>query len=166
MHYAYSRMVVPAGRDGQAFADLFAGTAFQVAQDGDFVTASWRKLLSNIVGNSVTALTLRRSGVLAEPAIQDLARGLLAEAVAAGRADGADLSTADADRVIESYGNRNSRGGSSMLYDRLAGRPLEHRYLTGAVVDAADRHGIAVPLNRAILALLSAASRHPADGSE
>ena len=44
--------------------------------------------------------------------------------------------------------------GSSMLFDRLAGRPLEHQGLTGAVVRAADRHGIDVPLNRAILALL------------
>lgn len=35
-----------------------------------------------------------------------------------------------------------------------AGRPLEHDLLTGAVVRAAERHGIDVPLNRAILALL------------
>jgi 2-dehydropantoate 2-reductase len=41
-----------------------------------------------------------------------------------------------------------------MLFDRLAGRPLEHQGLTGAVVRAAERHGIDVPLNRAILALL------------
>jgi 2-dehydropantoate 2-reductase len=45
-----------------------------------------------------------------------------------------------------------------MLYDRLAGRPLEHEYITGAVVAAAERHGVAVPLNRAILALLRALS--------
>jgi len=49
-------------------------------------------------------------------------------------------------------------GGSSMLYDRLARRPLEHDYLTGAVVRAADAHGIAVPSNRTVLALLAALS--------
>jgi 2-dehydropantoate 2-reductase len=44
-----------------------------------------------------------------------------------------------------------------MLYDRLAGRPLEYEALSGAVVRAAERHGIDVPLNRALYALLSAA---------
>ncbi len=165
VHHGAASMVVPAGPDGQAFAGLFAGTAFDVAQDADFVTASWRKLLANVVGNAITALTLRRSDVLSEPAIRDLARGLLAEAVAAGRADGADISAADAERVTAAFAGRGTGGGSSMLYDRLAGRPLEHRYLTGAVVEAADRHGIDVPLNRAVLALLSAASGHPPDGS-
>jgi 2-dehydropantoate 2-reductase len=43
-----------------------------------------------------------------------------------------------------------------MLYDRLAGRPLEHQYLTGEVVRRAETHGIQVPLNAAILALLDA----------
>jgi 2-dehydropantoate 2-reductase len=45
-----------------------------------------------------------------------------------------------------------------MLEDRLAGRPTEHEEITGAVVRAGDRHGVDVPLNRAILALLAAAS--------
>ena len=53
----------------------------------------------------------------------------------------------------------NPSGGSSMLYDRLAGRPLEHEFITGAVVSAAARHGIAVPLNEALLALLRALDR-------
>ncbi len=43
-----------------------------------------------------------------------------------------------------------------MLYDRLAGRPLEHEHITGAVVRLPERHGIAAPLNRAVLALLRA----------
>ena len=42
-------------------------------------------------------------------------------------------------------------------HDRLAERPLEYEALSGAVVRAADRHRIDVPLNRALLALLSVA---------
>ena len=41
-----------------------------------------------------------------------------------------------------------------MLYDRLAGRSLEHEYLTGAVVAAGERHDVPTPLNAAMLALL------------
>jgi 2-dehydropantoate 2-reductase len=43
-----------------------------------------------------------------------------------------------------------------MLEDRTAGRPTEHEAITGAVVRAADEHGVEVPLNRAVLTLLDA----------
>jgi 2-dehydropantoate 2-reductase len=52
-----------------------------------------------------------------------------------------------------------------MLYDRLAGRPLEHEYITGAVVRAAEQHGITVPLNRAMLALLRASAHDGVPGT-
>ncbi len=48
--------------------------------------------------------------------------------------------------------------GTSMYFDMLAGRRLEVEALTGAVVAAGERHGIATPLNRALLALLRAIS--------
>lgn len=41
-----------------------------------------------------------------------------------------------------------------MFYDRLGGRPPEHEALTDALVTVAHRHGIPVPLNEALLALL------------
>jgi 2-dehydropantoate 2-reductase len=46
--------------------------------------------------------------------------------------------------------------GTSMYFDRLAGRPLEVEALTGAIVAAAARHHIPTPLNGALLTLLRA----------
>jgi 2-dehydropantoate 2-reductase len=86
--------------------------------------------------------------------VNDLAQKLLAEAVAVGASAGARLTLEDARSILEAQCRYNETAGTSMLYDRLAGRPLEHEYITGAVVRAADRHGVAVPLNRALLALL------------
>jgi len=122
----------------------------------DYRTASWRKLLANVAANPLTALTLRRMGVLREPEVGALAEKLLAEAVAVGRAAGADLTPEDASSVLDWQRRLDAGAGTSMLYDRLAGQPLEHEYITGAVVRTADRHGVDVPLNRAILALLRA----------
>ena len=45
-----------------------------------------------------------------------------------------------------------------MYFDTLAGRPLEIEALTGAIVAAGERHGIATPLNRALLTLARAVS--------
>ena len=44
--------------------------------------------------------------------------------------------------------------GTSMYFDRLAGRPLEIEALTGAIVAAGERFGIPTPINRALLTLL------------
>lgn len=158
VHHGAARLLVPRGPESAGFAALFAGTAFEIVESDDFGTVAWRKLFGNLVGNAITALTLRRSVVLSEPAILDLARAILREALVVAQADGARLSADDADRVIAGLGSLGRDSGTSMLYDRLAGSPLEHRYLTGALVAAADRHGIEVPVNRTLLALLEAVS--------
>jgi 2-dehydropantoate 2-reductase len=119
-------------------------------------TAAWKKLLDNVVANPITALTLRRIGVMREPGIADLASGLLLEALQVGRAEGADLHDTDVEAVITGTARYGEGTGSSMLYDRLAGRPLEHQYLTGEVVRRGQARGIPVPLNSALLALLDA----------
>ncbi|MHB1956768.1 MAG: ketopantoate reductase family protein, partial [Sulfobacillus sp.] len=36
----------------------------------------------------------------------------------------------------------------------LAGRPLEHEYIGGAVVSAGEKYGVPTPLNRVLLTLL------------
>ena len=44
--------------------------------------------------------------------------------------------------------------GTSMYFDRLAGRRLEADDLTGALVAAGRRHGIPTPVNATLLTLL------------
>jgi 2-dehydropantoate 2-reductase len=157
VHLAGNRVVVPAGEAEVRLCKVAAGLVVRGVQD--MRTASWQKLLGNLVANPITTLTLRRIGVMDEPGIEDLARGLLLEAVQVGRAEGARLRDEDVAAVLAGTGQYGARTGSSMLYDRLAGLPLEHQHLTGEVVRRAEAHGIPVPLNAGILALLEALDR-------
>lgn len=125
----------------------------------DMVTASWKKLLANLVANPITALTMRRIDVMTEPGIADLARDVLGEAVAVGRASEAYVTDDDIERIIAGTAQYGSGTGSSMLYDRLAGRPTEHQFLTGEVVRRGRDLGIPTPVNSALLALLEAIDR-------
>lgn len=150
-----SELVVPGDEAGRATVELFDGT-LRVASVADFRTAAWRKLLTNAVGNPVTALTSRRAEVLHEPAVAALAMRLLRETVAVGRADGADLPDGVAEETLAWLHALPPDGSSSMLQDREAGRPLEYDGLTGTVVRLGEAHGVPVETNRAILALLSA----------
>jgi 2-dehydropantoate 2-reductase len=154
VHRTGRRMVVPAGRAAAAVAALLDGELLAVEPVEDFLTASWRKLLLNSAANPITALTGRRLGVLDLPEIRELAAGLLREAVAAGAACGARLTERDVTATLDAYAALGPTIGTSMLADRLAGRPVEADLITAAVVGAAERHGLAVPLNRAVLALL------------
>jgi 2-dehydropantoate 2-reductase len=154
-HFAGRRVTVPAGPQGRRVAESFSGSGLEIHPTSDFATAAWRKLLGNVMANPITALTLRRIDVLRDPAIEELARGLVREAVAVGQADGAALNDDDVERIVSAA--RNFGGaGSSMLYDRLAGRAMEWDTITGEVVRRARRYGVDVPLNTAILALLRA----------
>lgn len=157
-HLSGRQLVVPA-----AVAPVVAGAVpgMSVRGEDDMLSACWRKLLVNLVANPITALTMQRVGVMASPGIADLARGLLSEAVAVGRAEGADVSGADIEPIVAGATRWGPETGSSMLYDRMAGRPMEHQYLNGEVVRRGATAGIATPLNSALLALLEAVDVGP-----
>lgn len=154
--YTERELVLPDDGAGRTAAALFAGAGVRAEVSADFVGAAWRKLLTNVVANPVTALTGRRVEVLREPRVAALAEDLLRETVAVGRAEGADLPDAVVPETLAWLQGLPTGATSSMLQDREAGRPLEHDGILGAVVRLAARHGIAVPATRTLLALLSA----------
>ena len=165
IHHVGHRIVVPEGELGARFSKLMAGSTAEIVQESDFLSAVWRKLLSNAAANPITALTLQRMRIMRDPDIRALARGLLAEAVMVARAAGARLTMGDVDATLELYSGYREDGGTSMLYDRLAGQRLEHEYITGVIVRTGETYSVDVPLNRAILTLLRALDRGLQSGS-
>jgi 2-dehydropantoate 2-reductase len=155
-HHARGTLMLPEGEASAGFAQLFAATPADVRPIPTYVTEAWRKLSINVVVNGITALTQRRMGVMREPGMADLAESVLRECYAVARAEGADLADDDIGGLVASFAKLNDAGGTSMLYDRLAGRPLEHDALYGAVIRAGERHGIPTPTHRTFSALLSA----------
>lgn len=167
-HVTAHDLAVADGVSGRAFAQLLDGTVLRVSLSADFTTLSWRKLLINAVANPITALTRQRQAVLRRDDIGALCRGVLDEAVAVARADGARLAADEVEQTLSTLLTYPAAAGTSMYFDCLAGRPLEIEALTGAIVAAGERHAIATPLNRALLSLLRAISAaaeagHPAD---
>jgi 2-dehydropantoate 2-reductase len=157
-HLAGGLLVAPSDV-APLLTDAVGEGGLKIKATDDMHTETWRKMLGNLVANPMTALTMRRIGVMREPGIADLARAILLEAVAVGRAEGADISEGEVERIVVGTGRYGDETGSSMLYDRLAGRPMEHQFLTGEVVRRGLARGIPVPMNGAVLALLDATDR-------
>lgn len=144
--------------NGRAFSQLLEGTPLRIGLSDDFITVAWRKLLINAIASPITALTVQRQAVLRRPDVQELSHAILAEATAVGRAEGAKFTDDEADRALATLFTFSGELGTSMYFDRTAGRTLEHEALTGAIVAAGERHGVPTPVNRALLPLLRAIS--------
>ncbi|GBQ47753.1 ketopantoate reductase ApbA/PanE [Acetobacter ghanensis DSM 18895] len=128
----------------------------RVTTAADMTTVVWTKLLANSAANPLTALSGRHTGVMREPEMIANARQIMTEVVQVGQAEGASLTAQNVEETIAWFQTIPPDSTTSMLQDRLAGRPLEYDAITGALVRAADRHGLGVPLNRFVLGLLSA----------
>jgi 2-dehydropantoate 2-reductase len=144
--------------DGRDFVQLMQDTSLRIEPSDDFATLSWRKLLINAVANPVTALTSQRQAVFRREDIKALCVDILEEASAVGRAAGAKLDADEPAQIMARLLTYPPEAGTSMYFDRMAGRALEVEALTGAIVAAGQRHGIATPLNGALAALLRAIS--------
>ena len=159
IHRTNGFLVVPEGPAGAALAALYEGSRAGIRLTGDFTTAAWEKLCGNVVANGITALTGQRMGVLRRPDVAAVGRALADECAAVARAEGAAIDAAYPEVLLHGVAAMPEGAGTSMLYDRLAGRPLEFDALYGAVVRAGRRQGIPTPLQGAFLALLAAVSQ-------
>jgi 2-dehydropantoate 2-reductase len=152
-----ARLSVPAGEDGRALAALMDGGPATVDLVEDFTTEAWRKLCMNAVAG-LSVLAGRRSGVFRESEIAELARRLGEECVAVGRAEGARLPDDLPERTVAELAALPPDIGTSMLYDREAGRALEWDARNGVIRRLGARHGIPTPVSDVIVPLLAAAS--------
>jgi len=148
---------VPDGEAGRAFVALLAHTPIAAEAVADFRTQAWKKLALNCAG-AVNALILQPSGIAHDEGAAQVMRTLVAECVAVGRAQGADLPDDLADAVIEGYRAAAPDGINSLHADRLAGRPMELDARNGVIVRQGTAHGIATPANAMVVALLNAAA--------
>jgi 2-dehydropantoate 2-reductase len=117
---------------GTPLPELFRHTPVVIREDPDFLSAAWRKMLHNCISNPLTAIAGRGLEILREPFYRAWAEKLLAEALPIAAASGAQVDGHDILAKLASYppGTR-----TSMLQDRLAGKPLELAALNGRLVE-------------------------------
>ena len=118
--------------------------------------AQWRKVIFNASTNPVGALTGLTHGRVCElPPLRAFVTALVDEGKAVAAAQGIELD-ADPEDLIDhaarpdvAYGHK-----ASMLQDVEARRQTEIDYLNGGIVRFGREHGVATPLNEAVVALI------------
>lgn len=134
-----------------------AGIPNQLRRDAPVV--AWEKLAWNAGFNAVTTLTDEPVGpVVARRATCELVRRAMEETDAVATALGIPVRRSRLDAVLAESAAEMPDFPTSMLQDRRRGTRLEHDALNGAVVRAAARTGVPVPVNRLLLGLLAGVS--------
>lgn len=157
VQHRHGIIAVPAGRNGEDFAALFAQTEIEAAAHADFLSQLWIKLTGNCIA-IVPALTLRATGPVWNADMDAIVRGLVEECAAVGRAEGADIPQSVIDSTVANA--RSSQEGAiagSIHADRLAGHQMEVDARNGVIVRLGEKHGIATPMNRVLVTLLAGA---------
>jgi 2-dehydropantoate 2-reductase len=142
----------------QPLANLLSAAGFDMRMAEDVAGLAWGKLVINAAINPLTALLRVPNGeLLARPEARELLGLAAAEAAAVGRAQGLHLPFDDPVAAAEDVARRTAANHSSMFQDVQRGRPTEIDAICGAVVQAGQRIGIPIPVNRTLWLLVRAA---------
>jgi 2-dehydropantoate 2-reductase len=145
----------------RALADACTRAGMPTEAVADARGPQWRKVIFNAATNPVGALTgLTHGRVCEDTALRALVTGLVDEGKAVAAAQGIELD-ADPEELIDhaarpdvAYDHK-----ASMLQDVEARRQTEIDYLNGGIARFGRDHGVATPLNEAILALVKGVER-------
>lgn len=124
----------------------------------DMLRELWGKFMLNIGINQWSAVLRQRYRLFqTDPRARNLMRRTMREVVAVAQAEGVALRDADIEFWLGIMDTLGPEGKTSMLQDIEAGRKTEVEAFAGRLLILAQRHGVPVPLNEALLDLIQLA---------
>jgi len=142
----------------EALSQLFSKAGLKAPVRTNIRDELWVKLWGNLAFNPLSALTGSTLDRLAfQPDLRAVARGMMQEAQAVGKALGATFAVS-IDKRIDGAGEVGAHK-TSMLQDLERGRPMEIDALLGAVVELGELTGNNMPLCASVLALVRERAR-------
>jgi 2-dehydropantoate 2-reductase len=149
-----AQLFVPAGDAADQLSAAMTGSVAEVVPVDDWTTVAWTKLMTNSAIGAVGVLARRDYRMLEDGDATAVVTALMEETAAVGRAEGAELEPGLVTDLLEVVKARAGGHLSSIVADRLAGRPTEWRDRNEVIVRRAQRHGIDVPLTRLVTTLV------------
>jgi len=144
-----------AAERAETVGEAFRAAGIETEVVDDMARQRWKKLAVNAAINPVTTLAQVENGAIREEPLWTVARRAASETAAVARASGVDLADDTAVEAVAAVAESTAANRSSMLQDVDAGRSTEIEAINGAVVERAAQHGIEVPTNRLLAALVS-----------
>jgi 2-dehydropantoate 2-reductase len=140
----------------EAVATLFIEAGIPARVTDQFKAELWEKCAWNSSINGISAITRTCPGeIVTHGPTRELARSMVLEAAQVAEAAGVLFNRSRIEPTLDFIEKVLARSRTSTLQDIEKGKRIEYDGLNGAILRAAEKHGIAVPLNRVVWALLS-----------
>jgi len=153
----------PLGPSSEELEVIFAAfdrAGLAPSMNEDAATMLWNKVLLNLAINPIAALAGLRNGELLAPDRFDACMMVYREAVRVARMERIAVpDEQEFEHSLRAVLTTTAENQCSMLQDMKAGRKTEIDALNGALVDLAEVHGVAVPVNQLLTTLIRAC--HP-----
>ena len=138
-------------------AEAFGSCGFELEIHSDIRQLIWNKLFTNVSLSAVTAILQVDMGYITSNAhAWNMTVQLIHEAAAVARAMGLEADDEAIIAEIKAVSERTPRGCTSIRADLRDGRRSEVDTISGSVVRAAQKYGVAVPTHRFVVEMVHA----------
>ncbi len=134
--------------------EMFEEKGFEIEFAKDFKNHQWNKLFVNSVINPITALTRKHNGIVLSKYLEDTIENIVEECVSVAAKEGCVANKDIVLDLVHSIASKTSMNTSSMLQDVQRGRMTEIDSINGRAIRLARKHGIKVPANETLYALV------------
>lgn len=138
----------------QAVAAAFERSGLLAEISTNIMGVMWDKLLVNVAGGALTAITrLTYGGLYSLPVLEECGLAAIAEAMTVAQANGITLATTTAREAwIKASAGLPPEFKTSMLQSLSNGAPTEVDFIHGSVVRWGKRAGVPTPVNSTLVA--------------
>lgn len=139
-----------AGKRCSFVAEVFEHSLPQVKWNPDILSALWNKLAINCAINPLTAIEQVANGALAEEQYATTLQSVVEEVAQVMQAEGMSTSSEQLASSVAKVIQATASNLSSMNQDIVHQRQSEIDFITGYLIERAQSHGIATPVNSAL----------------
>lgn len=150
---------IPEGA-GKLFKDSFEEKGFVVEISSDFRHLQWSKLMVNAVANPISAIIKKKNKATLSRDLEATVERVIDECLQVAALDGVELDRVSCRDFVRSIISKNSENTTSMYQDVIKGKRTEIDSFNGYVVDQARRHGLSVPVNETLYAIIKVIENH------
>lgn len=132
-------------------SEVFRECGFPCSISSNIGYMIWNKLMINASSSVLSGILQTNQGYVAEnKAVWEIAKRLIEEMCSVAKAEGYEFNAEEQTARIQRHLRNAPDGYTSIYADIKNGRITEVRRINGAVVSAAQKHGIAVPAHEII----------------
>ena len=126
----------------QTFKQLFADAEIDIQLTNKFKEAQWKKLIESSSLGALQAIHEKPCVIFKDPKILAEYEQLIRESIVVANSDGVSIPAKFAEVLLEKLKSYPDHKGSSMLADKLAGRPIELNAKIGIIVKIGIENGV------------------------